>query len=104
MSTTASASPAPAAPPVERHLLGRRTVKAFSSDVRVVEGERAVSATITTTAVDRDHEVLIPQGCNSKDFQSNPVIFYNHAYADFFGGGGTKEKLPVGQCVALKRN
>jgi hypothetical protein len=77
--------------------------KAFSSDITVIEGERAVSAVISTTAVDRDREVLIPQGCNAKDFEKNPVIFLNHNYADFWGSDSTTEKLPIGKCVALKR-
>ncbi len=76
--------------------------KAFSSDVKVVDGERAVSAVISTTSVDRDGEVVIAQGINSKDYESNAVIFYNHAYADF--SASPEEKMPVGKCVGLRRN
>jgi len=67
--------------------------KAFPTDVKVVEGERAVMATISTSAVDRDGEVLIPQGCNAKDYQKNPIICLNHSYY----------ALPIGKCVALQR-
>jgi hypothetical protein len=75
--------------------------KAFSSDISVVEGERAVAAIISTDAVDRDGEVLIPQGMNAKDYQLNPVGFFNHAWAEY--GGEAKDKLPVGQCVAIAK-
>jgi len=67
--------------------------KVFSSDIAVNDGERAVTAIISTTAVDRDGECLIPGGCNSKAYQSNPVVLLNHSYWD----------LPVGRCAALKR-
>jgi HK97 family phage prohead protease len=68
--------------------------KAFSSDVTVNEGERAVTAKISTSAVDRDGEVLIPMGMNSKDFEKNPIVFLNHDYYT----------LPIGKVVALKRD
>lgn len=67
--------------------------KAFSADVSVGEGDRSVTAKISTAAVDRDGEVLVPMGCNTKDFEKNPVVFLNHNYFD----------LPVGKCVAIKR-
>jgi hypothetical protein len=70
------------------------TTKAFSADVSVVDGERAVKAVISTSAVDRDGEVLIPQGCNWKDFQANPVVMLGHAYYT----------LPVGKIVGLTRD
>lgn len=70
------------------------TRKAFSADVTVNEGERSVTARITTAAVDRDNEVLIPAGCNAKDFQANPVVFLNHSYWT----------LPVGKCTGIQRD
>ena len=42
-------------------------------------------AKLTTDAVDRDGEMLIPQGMNSKEYESNPVLFYNHDYANPIG-------------------
>ncbi|HYF35318.1 MAG TPA: HK97 family phage prohead protease [Prosthecobacter sp.] len=71
-----------------------KLTKAFSADITIEEGERAVVARITTAAVDRDGEVLIPQGCNTKDFEKNPVVFLNHNYWD----------LPVGKCAAITRD
>jgi HK97 family phage prohead protease len=51
------------------------------------------TATVTTAAIDRDGEVVIPQGMNSTEYESNPVLFWNHDLT-----------LPVGRCVALQRN
>jgi phage head maturation protease len=71
-----------------------KITKAFSTEVSISADEpRCVVAKISTAAVDRDGEVLIPAGCNSKDFEKNPVVFYNHDY----------ESLPVGKCLAIKR-
>ena len=42
--------------------------------------------------MDRDGEVLFPRGCFTKDFEKNPVVFYNHDYT-----------LPIGKCVAFER-
>lgn len=73
--------------------MSEKVTKRFSSDLTIIEGERAVVAKITTAAVDRDGEVVIPQGVNSKDFEANPVVYYNHDYWDH----------PIGQCVSIKR-
>lgn len=74
--------------------MNEKLTKAFSADISIEEGERAVVARITTAAVDRDGEVLIPQGCNTKDYEKNPVVFLNHNYWD----------LPVGKCAAITRD
>ena len=70
-----------------------RFSKAFSSDIKIVAGERAVTAKISTVAVDRDGDVLIPAGCYTKDFEKNPVVFLGH---DYF-------TLPTGKVAAIKR-
>ena len=54
--------------------------KAFSADVRAVAGERAILATISTSIADREGEVLVPQGCNSKEYEDNPIVFVGHWY------------------------
>lgn len=51
-----------------------------------------IVAKITTTSVDRDGEVLIPQGMNARDFEKNPILFYNHDYA-----------VPIGKLSNLRR-
>jgi len=62
-------------------------------DARVVESnEDRIVAKLTTASIDRDGEVLIPQGMNSKEYEKNPVLFYNHDYAN-----------PIGTVKRLKR-
>jgi len=53
---------------------------------------KGFTATITAETLDRDGEVLIPSGMNSKEFDRNPVLFWNHDYAK-----------PVGRALGLKR-
>jgi hypothetical protein len=53
---------------------------------------RGFTATITSDTIDRDGEILIPQGMDSTVYETNPVLFWNHDYA-----------LPVGKCVKLVR-
>lgn len=53
---------------------------------------RGFTAIVTAETLDRDGEVLIPQGCNATEFMTNPVLFWNHDYSK-----------PIGKCVALRR-
>ncbi len=69
------------------------TRKRFSADLSVVDGERAVVAKISTAAVDRDKDVLLPSGARFDDFEKSPTVFYNHDY-----------DRPIGKAVSLKRN
>lgn len=66
--------------------------KAFIADIFPQDGERAVIAKISTASVDRDGEVLMPQGCVTKNFEANPAVFWNHDY-----------EFPVGKCVSIRR-
>jgi len=67
--------------------------KQFPADVLVADGKRTVTARISTISVDRDGEVLIPQGCDANEFTKSPTVFYNHNYA-----------LPVGRCEGIRRS
>lgn len=68
--------------------------KAYASESMTVnDGERAVVAKICVPIVDRDGEVVMPQGCVSKDYEMNPVVFYCH----------DSKTPPVAKCVSLKR-
>ncbi|MCC6580065.1 MAG: HK97 family phage prohead protease [Phycisphaeraceae bacterium] len=66
--------------------------KQFAAQWSALPGERSVIAAISTSEVDRDGDVLIPQGCDAADFLRSPTVFYNHDYS-----------LPVGKCVAIRR-
>lgn len=67
--------------------------KQFCADLTIGNDERTVLARISTAGVDRDGEVLIPQGCDATDFTKSPTVFYNHDYT-----------LPVGRCEGIRRN
>lgn len=64
--------------------------KALAADIAATA--KGFSAIITAETIDRDGEVLIPAGMNSREFEQNPTLFWNHDYA-----------LPVGRCNGLKR-
>lgn len=70
-----------------------KIIKAFSADIKIAEDERAVVAKITTAACDREGEVVLPQGINSKEFEKNPVVFFGHNHGD----------IPIGKCVGIRR-
>lgn len=53
---------------------------------------KGFEAVITTDSLDRDGEVVIPQGMNAVEYEANPILFWNHDYSQ-----------PVGKCVKLKR-
>lgn len=61
-------------------------------DAQFAPTARGFTATITTATLDRDGEVVIPQGMDSTEFEANPVLFWNHDY-----------NQPVGKCLGLKR-
>ena len=42
------------------------------------EEERSVTAVISSSAVDRDREVLVPKGMEAERFQKNPVVLWAH--------------------------
>ena len=69
----------------------RRSFIAEAKDL--IEGERADISLITSDAVDRDAEVMLPKGGNWKQFQKNPVVTFAHKY----------DELPVGRALWVKR-
>jgi len=62
-------------------------------EAMVSKGEGVkVDATITTETIDRDGEVLISQGMDAGEYEKNPVVFYNHDYAQ-----------PIGKITDIRR-
>lgn len=49
------------------------------------------SQLITTIALDRDMDEVVPEGCDYSDYQKNPVVMFGHQY----------DVLPVGATTAL---
>lgn len=64
--------------------------KALGAEIKSTA--KGFSAVITAETIDRDGEVLIPSGMNSKEFDQNPTLFWNHDYSE-----------PVGTTIELKR-
>jgi HK97 family phage prohead protease len=58
--------------------------KTLSANIEKAAGVK-VEATITTETIDRDGEVLISQGMDATEYELNPVVFYNHDYAQPIG-------------------
>lgn len=69
------------------------TMQTKALSAQIAPTASGFSAVITSETIDRDGEVLIPSGMNSKEFERNPTLFWNHDYAE-----------PVGKAVGqLKR-
>ncbi len=69
-------------------------VKQFiATDVIVDTDERTVTATITTSAVDRFGEVVVSGGANLDNFTKNPVVLWVH----------NSHELPVGRALWLRK-
>ncbi len=62
------------------------------ADVKFEEGERAAIVRITTSAVDRDNEIMDPNGAVLKDYRKHPVVLFGHNYS----------KLPIGKNEWIK--
>jgi HK97 family phage prohead protease len=69
------------------------TMQTKALTAQIAPSASGFTAVITSETIDRDGEVLIPSGMNSKEFDRNPTLFWNHDYAE-----------PVGKAVGpLKR-
>lgn len=68
-------------------------LKNFDSEVKTVEGERALNVTITTRDVDRSGDIVEPKGARLVNFKKNPVVLMAH---DYHG-------LPIGKASNLEK-
>ncbi len=67
--------------------------KFFIGEIKQVdEKERTDVSIISSVSVDRDNEVILPEGCILDNFKKNPVVQYAHRY-DLF---------PVGKALWIK--
>lgn len=66
--------------------------KTFEFDISVDPGKREVVSIISTDAIDRDGEVVLPSGLKKKNYAGNPVVLVNHNY----------ESLPIGKSLWIK--
>lgn len=70
----------------------RKGFELAESDLEFIIGERAEIAIISTLALDRDHEVLLPEGADLRFYKKNPIVPYSHDY----------NALPVGKALWVK--
>lgn len=68
-----------------------KTFKHYAADV-VQVGERKMSFTISTAAVDRDNDTIDPKGWDLSSYMKNPVVLWAHDYS----------QPPVGKAVNIK--
>lgn len=61
-------------------------------DLRFDEGERSAVDYITTAAVDRDHEIVDPQGGVIEEFMKNPVVLFGHNHYE----------MPIGKAAWIR--
>jgi HK97 family phage prohead protease len=65
--------------------------KVLSTEITNAPGS-GVDAIISTESIDRDGEVLVSDGMDTTEFDHNPIVFYNHDYAQ-----------PVGKVTNIRR-
>lgn len=65
-----------------------------ASDLEFKDGERAIISHITTDTVDRDGEIVDPDGAFLKDYEKNPVVLFGHDHRN----------LPIGRNMWIKRD
>jgi len=68
--------------------------KIFDTKLRADPGERSVVARISTTAVDRDGDVMLPSGVDMTDFEKNPVVLFGHDAG----------RIPIGRADGMRRS
>ena len=69
-------------------------LKQYDSEVKIVEGERALNVTITTNDVDRSGDIVEPKGAKLTNYRKNPVVLMAHDY----------QGLPIGKASELNRS
>jgi len=65
--------------------------KVLTTEIEDTQGS-GVDAVISTESIDRDGEVLVSAGMDTTEFDHNPIVFYNHDYAQ-----------PVGKVINIRR-
>lgn len=64
------------------------------SDLKVEDDEKAIVSYITTKAVDRDGEIVDPDGAVLDDYRKHPVVLFGHDY----------KQLPIGKNIWIKQD
>lgn len=66
--------------------------KQFDAEFKLDKDSREFIAVISTDAIDRVGDVVLPKGLRKKQFSGNPVVLINH----------DSDRLPVGTCRWIK--
>ncbi len=66
----------------------------FKNDLSAGVDERAVVARISTISIDRDGEVLLPSGIDTREFKKNPVVLFSH----------DSRTIPVGTATKIEKS
>jgi HK97 family phage prohead protease len=63
-----------------------------AGEMKIDEGERAAIRYVSTANLDRDGEILLPNGADLKRYRKNPVVLFGHDY----------HNLPIGKDLWIK--
>lgn len=74
----------------------KKVTKTFSVTKALDNGGNAGQITITTPALDRDHDRVIPAGILMDNYMQNPVVQWGHNYHDPWATIGKATRLEVG--------
>jgi HK97 family phage prohead protease len=66
--------------------------KAYDAGLDLEAGERTLVCTMTTDAVDRYGEVILPRGIDLTQYRKNPVVLWGHDMS----------QPPIGRCMWVK--
>lgn len=89
-------------PEVRKHfttMIGEEEVEGYCrwakvpSAIDVSESSRTDASLVTTLAIDRDFEVLMPQGADWSQYRKNMIVPFAHIY----------DALPVGRALSVRR-
>lgn len=68
--------------------------KQFNSQIALQEQEdRTFIAKISSNSCDRDGDILSPNGCDTIEYETNPIVCWNHSYST----------APIGKVLALQK-
>ena len=67
--------------------------------LEVDSAKRIVAAVITTDAIDRDAEVVLPEGLSFNDYRKNPIVLFAHC-GDRIVGKSLSQRMEKGKIVA----
>jgi hypothetical protein len=56
--------------------------KTLGKTSKVDRDDRSVIARVSTSEIDRDQEVLLPEGLDDRNYRANPVVLWSHSYSN----------------------